>query len=394
MRLSWLSSTLVAGALLAPTDGFGQAPPFACGPDCSVPGRWVLCNDSFDRQPTSPGGLQLQAFLEAACTSFDPPSPMFDVTAFAALFGPGEMVITLVELFEEDGTTAPGSVVFDTGAGIPSSGTTGFSGLFFSGPRMTSPFRLCLRQQLDDLSLTTDIRALLWDADGAQAQNTTFLPSAGGWRDIAADRGDFVLRAIIEGGDLEPWQPGGACASTGTDAGVITDAAEPADGGPTSLDAGAADAGSGSDAATSDDAGAIDVAAPRIDAISPSSGSNVAAVDVIVTGAAFADGASLKIGTISADDVRVPGSTTILAKVPANIATGVWDVIVQNPDGQSAILTGGYTVLGPNGEAPVADECRCERTRASSTGSVVALLAIAAVALARRPAPARRRSAR
>src|SRR5438093_361513 len=163
---------------------FAQAPPYSCGPDCTTPGRYVLCNDSFDATSASAGGLELTDFLERACMTFIAPAATFNVTAFAALFGGGDMNLINVEIYTESGTDVPvGPPLSDcNGALIPFSPAPGFSGLFFSpSTTVTTDFRICLEQQLDDTSQTMGTRPVLYDADGFQGMNTAYIPAAGGW---------------------------------------------------------------------------------------------------------------------------------------------------------------------------------------------------------------------
>lgn len=358
-------------------------PPHACGPDCTTPGRYVLCNDGFDSNQTSGGGTRLDEFLDATCLGFDAPGGPPQVEGFVALFGPGELFASAVELYEELGTERPGPPLFDTGAQIPASPSAGFSGLFFGAQPVTSSFRLCIRQQVDDPSANANVRPVLYDSDGVMAHATEYRPATGWARSLA---GDPVLRAIITGGDLSPWSPGGACAP-GSDGGVGLDSGPDGGGGPGDRDAGGdlGDGGPPSDAGASTtdagpagpdgggvvgpDGGTSTLPAPQLTAISPAEGSNLAAVSVIVTGSGFIPGLTLRIGTISAEQLMVPGPSTIQALVPANILPGKYDVVVQNPDGQAAVLPGGYSVLSRDGAAPAADACACVAAAPGPTAS-------------------------
>jgi hypothetical protein len=338
------------------------APPYLCGPDCTQPGRYVLCRDSFDDNSMSAGGVQLTDFLDSACVTFDPPAPMFALTGFAALFGSGDMLIGLIEIFEENNVAAPGNRVGESGAGIPSSNSNGFSGLFFGAINLTASFRLCMRQQLDDPVGTMLVRPMLFDGDGVQGQNWSY--NAPTWADAnGAYSGDLVFRAVVEYDDLTPWEVGGPCYMTQTDGGVPADSGtgndpdgggnnDPDGGGNSDLDGGV------------DGGGNNDNPPPTITAITPNQGPNTQTTSVIASGTGFVAGLTLKIGTIPTDGVDVSGSTTINAIVPANIAGGVYDVVVQNPDGQAAILPQAYTVLVPNQPPPggKADTCGCDHT--------------------------------
>ncbi|MBK6687191.1 MAG: IPT/TIG domain-containing protein [Deltaproteobacteria bacterium] len=383
---------LVAGLMFALVSGvthnaFAQAPPFACGPDCSTPGRYVLCNDSYDDNNVSPGGVRLVSFLDTVCAQFAPPATTFDLVGFAALMTGGDQVATLLEVRLPTATALPGMKLFESGVGIPSAAADGFTGLFFSAVPLTSDFRICLRQQIDDPAGNGSGRGFRYDGDGFQAPNPVLVaPSP--WQDASATAiaGDFILRAVVRHNDLTPWSPGGVCAG-GSDAGVGNDAA-PSDVGAfdfgTVPDTGEADGGVSADAQVDDvgaadsglgDAGAIEdggfspLPPPTITAISPKEAGNAVAVPVVVTGGGFFPGLTLKIGPFAATEVQVPGASTITAQVPPSIAPGSYDVVVQNPDGQVAILSKGYTVLGADGTSQASSDCSC-LTRGDASGLV------------------------
>jgi len=64
--------------------------------------------------------------------------------------------------------------------------------------------------------------------------------------------------------------------------------------------------------------------------------------EVTITGTGFADEATVKFGGVPASDVKVVNNTTITAKTPPH-DSGKVNVVVTNPDGQSATFTRGYT---------------------------------------------------
>lgn len=311
---------------------------------------------------TSAGGVQLTQFLEAACATFQPPAPTFQLTGFAALFGPGESLIGLLEVFVEDYTDRPGADILDTGVAIPDAVSAGFSGLYFGSVTSTVAFRMCLRQQLDDPVGTMLVRPMYLDGDGVQGTNWSY--SAPNWS--SADDtypGDLVLRAVVEYADYTPWEAGGPCENMGSP-----------DAGP-GVDSGARDSGAGDSGEIDDPDGGISPGnAPTITAISPNRGPNTQTTAVIVTGTNFQNGLTLKIGSITAENIDVAGPTTINAVVPADINAGAYDVIVQNPDAQAAILPMGYTVLDPNQTGNAADECGCTAAKNGDYPSAALLL--------------------
>lgn len=236
--------------------------------------------------------------------------------------------------------------------------------------------------------------------------------------------GDFIVRPDITAADPAGLPGGGAC--PGEDAGVPDDAGiGPVDGGPepdggpdagmdAAMDGGPPDAGVpeagpmdamvAPDAADPNDAGDPDDAgldpkdagdeqadagtlpgvdagvlpAPEITAISPDEGRTDSPTKITVTGRGFVSGVELKIGAIAAQDVTLGGATTLGATVPQGIAAGVYDVVVTNPDGQAAILSDGFTIVGSSGGSP--DEgCGCTGTGpepASAPGSFLLLLGL------------------
>jgi plastocyanin len=84
--------------------------------------------------------------------------------------------------------------------------------------------------------------------------------------------------------------------------------------------------------------------APSVTAAAPSSGPVGGGTAVTITGTGFAAGANVSFGAAVASAVNVASDTSIVATAPAGNA-GAVDLVVTNPDGQSARLTGGYTYV-------------------------------------------------
>lgn len=301
-------------------------------------------------------------------------------------------------------------------------------------PPLSGSFRICLLNGADDPEM-----GIIVDGDGIQAGYNYQHLARRPWEDAMSGgvTGDFSIRAVVTTTDHTPWtSPGGACFpggadagprdSGGADAGLALDAQDPADlgvsadSGVTPADAGVepADAGLPADAgvapadsgiapdsgvapadsgvapadagaepadagaepkdsgATATDAG-IAAPAPTISSISPASGVNNVAIDVVVSGTGFVSGATLKIGAIPTTRVTVPGPTTLLAQVPPGIVAGTYDVVLMNPDGQAAVLVRGYEVTTTSGQAPTDGGCNCSSERAGPMGlGLVGLLAL------------------
>lgn len=86
---------------------------------------------------------------------------------------------------------------------------------------------------------------------------------------------------------------------------------------------------------------------PQISSISPTSGPTSGGTSAAITGSGFQAGAAVTLGGASATVVGVaPSSIAIVT--PAHAAGSV-DVVVANPDGQTATLTGGYSYVSGGG---------------------------------------------
>jgi hypothetical protein len=82
--------------------------------------------------------------------------------------------------------------------------------------------------------------------------------------------------------------------------------------------------------------------APTVTAINPSLGPIAGGAGSTITGTNFVSGATVSFGGTAATTIMVAGSNAITATAPAHAAGSV-DVVVANPDGQSATLANGYT---------------------------------------------------
>lgn len=81
---------------------------------------------------------------------------------------------------------------------------------------------------------------------------------------------------------------------------------------------------------------------PEIALVSPNAGSIAGGTSVTITGSGFVNGAVVLFGTTPGSSVSVSGSTSITVSTPAKPA-GAVDVVVRNPDGQTATKAGGFT---------------------------------------------------
>jgi hypothetical protein len=100
---------------------------------------------------------------------------------------------------------------------------------------------------------------------------------------------------------------------------------------------------SDSQAGTLSNAFTYDAAAPpTVTSIVPASGSTLGGTPVTINGTGFGNGASVTIGGQPAANVSVVNSTTILATTGARPA-GMVDVVINNPDTQTATLPNAFT---------------------------------------------------
>lgn len=88
--------------------------------------------------------------------------------------------------------------------------------------------------------------------------------------------------------------------------------------------------------------------APVITSVDPGQGRLAGGTAVTVRGAAFVPGARVRIGGSDAATTYV-SDVQLNAVTPAGAAPGPVQVVVVNPDGQRAVLEGGFTYLAPAG---------------------------------------------
>lgn len=87
--------------------------------------------------------------------------------------------------------------------------------------------------------------------------------------------------------------------------------------------------------------------APTATSVAPTSGTTAGGTAVVLTGSNFVAGATVTVGGTAATAVTVASGTTINFTTPAH-AAGAVDVVVRNPDNQSATLAGGFTYVAPS----------------------------------------------
>jgi len=83
------------------------------------------------------------------------------------------------------------------------------------------------------------------------------------------------------------------------------------------------------------------LAAPAVSSLSPNSGPAAGGTSVTISGTNFQAGASVLFGGVAALSATISSATRIQVVTPAH-AAGTVDVVVQNPDLQTATLSGGF----------------------------------------------------
>ncbi len=87
--------------------------------------------------------------------------------------------------------------------------------------------------------------------------------------------------------------------------------------------------------------------AVSISQVQPNQVSNVAAVDLVVTGSGFVEGAALILGSYGALSTTYVSPSMLRALLPADVPPGSYAITVTNPDAVSATLANALTVTAP-----------------------------------------------
>jgi len=140
--------------------------------------------------------------------------------------------------------------------------------------------------------------------------------------------GDWILRLCVSGENIA-----GSCNPSAGDTDTDTDA----------------DTDTDTDTDTDADPGLLSVAS-----VTPGSTSEGEAVDIVVLGSGFEDGADVFLGGLSVTGATVLNSQTIQGRSPSALPPGVHDLEVENADGDNAYLAGAFEVIGSTD-----DTCGC-----------------------------------
>lgn len=82
---------------------------------------------------------------------------------------------------------------------------------------------------------------------------------------------------------------------------------------------------------------------PTIVNVSPSTVSNLEDQTIVVTSTSFLSTPNINLG-VGSLDVQFVSSTKLIAIIPAQMAPGIYDLLLRNVDGQIAILTDAITI--------------------------------------------------
>ena len=82
---------------------------------------------------------------------------------------------------------------------------------------------------------------------------------------------------------------------------------------------------------------------PQVNSVSPATGTVGAAQSVVISGSDFVSGATVQVGSASATGVSFVDATTLNATFPG-LLSGIYNVTVSNPSGQSGTSFSAYTV--------------------------------------------------
>ncbi|MCL5289261.1 MAG: IPT/TIG domain-containing protein [Acidobacteria bacterium] len=93
--------------------------------------------------------------------------------------------------------------------------------------------------------------------------------------------------------------------------------------------------------------------APTIASVSPGAGPSSGGTAVTVTGTNFAPGAVVQFGSVAATNIVVVSATQITVTTPPH-AAGVTDLVVRNPDNQSATFINAFNFVPPPAVSSVA----------------------------------------
>lgn len=115
-----------------------------------------------------------------------------------------------------------------------------------------------------------------------------------------------------------------------------------------------------------------------LDAITPDEGPVEGGTRVTLTGRGFAEGMTVRFGSTAAVDADVESDGEATATTPESMTAGAVSVVVENPDGETDSLSGGFTFTGDVGR--MVDFCQLQAQSPTASVSTVASGALYAYA--------------
>ncbi|HSH55550.1 MAG TPA: IPT/TIG domain-containing protein [Candidatus Limnocylindrales bacterium] len=92
---------------------------------------------------------------------------------------------------------------------------------------------------------------------------------------------------------------------------------------------------------------AVRLPAPTVTAATPASGPAAGGTVVAITGTNFVSGAKVSFGTAPAAAVTFVSGTSLQVTAPGSTTGGARNIVITNPDGQTATLVNGFTYVAP-----------------------------------------------
>ncbi len=217
------------------------------------------------------------------------------------------------------------------------------------------------------------------------------------WEDFGpgfamAQPGDWVIRLIVDDGTGNMGGDDMGMGDMGmSDMGMGDDMGD--DMGVDPMDMDPMDMATGDDMNTPDDGGDVDMGGEpgvlTIESVSPDSGENDTSTDIVIIGTGFDNGIEVLLGAESIG-VTETRPTRIRATVPDGLDPGIYDLIVTNPNDDTASLADAFEVLeatGENTSGTADDGCGCDsvsNARTTGYGALLASLLLIGFALRRR----------
>lgn len=308
-----------------------------------------LKNDSCRCDGTEESVTFQTGFVDGECwASVYEPSPSdypFTPEYVTVLAGPSGEAIFGMYLYNVDSNNKPTSMVGGEGFALAGSENALSTLRFDEAEVVLDPItegNIAIVMCFDGHSSNPTIAN---DTNGTSQENLNWIQAGGQWATAKSFgvNGDWIMRV--------GWGEGDADTDTDSDSDTDVD----------------------TDTDSDTDVGELDLYA-----ITPASTKEGTAVDVLISGEGFVQGAQVHIGGIALTGTTVQDDGQITGRSPTALPAGVHDVDVVNPDGTSSYLAGAFTVEGG---------CGCSSGAAGTTIGMAWLFGVAALLRRRGAAP-------